>query len=213
MKIMLLALILGYMTSKTGYGLDSDFYKDLYQTQTDLQELNKQEGILRSVLESQVKRIMHKFYNQNMRGEDIAKEFEFFISKKEIGTVDDMIKALQEFLEGIVGSKAAAVILKVLGMADTKAAIEDIYYGYLDMRDPIKCDNGFKRMSGGLAHVTAMVVIAYAMWGNPYLFPLATIGGVVARQSMIIINDVTDLPKLICDFLHKRLVYEFGNSY
>ena len=187
------------------YSLDSDFYKDLYEYETGLDSASKEEG---KIQEAIAKRLTHKFFNSQMRGEDLAKDFEVFISQKNIGSIDDLMKALEEFLTKILGSKMAAVIIKVIGMADSAQAIKDIFAGIKQMQDPVTCDNGFYNLSGGLAHVVTMVLVYYFFWSNPMAGLIATPCAIVARQSMILINDLTELPKIICDVLHKREFYE-----
>lgn len=193
------------------YSLDSDFYRDLKVMEDEYQELAKQEGVIRDVLESQAKRIAHKFFNQKMRSEDLAKDFEVFMSNRNITGIDDMMKAIQEFLTKIFGSKAAEVIIKVLGLADSTQAIKDVFEGFKQLQDPIKCDNGVYLLAGGLSYIAGAVAVMYAFYGNPYAIFLATAAGTVARMSSIVVLDVTNLPKYLCDLIHKREFYEIYN--
>lgn len=190
--------------SKTLVAFEPNFYGDVYQMENDLSRLAAEEGILKKVLENQVKRIVHRFMNDKMRSEDLARHFEFELTKAKPEKIEDVIRVIKDFLIKVYGSKAGKVIIMVLGMEEMKKSIENIFIGMSELNEDPTCEIGFKKIGESISYITGYVAVMYAFYGQLYAGTLAQIGGFISKEACKLIINVTDLDVNTCNWIHRR---------
>lgn len=197
--------LLALLVSLNAYSsFDPRFYADVKVMEDDLALTAQQDGILLSILEKQVKRIVHSFMNDKMRSEDVVKQFEFRMNKATIKSPEDVRLITALFLREIYGDKILDILTKILGMEEVKKALLSIYEGFQLIQEDPTCEQGFTKMGTGISYIVGYVAVYYYFQANPAATVLANAGGMIAQEACRLVINVTDIDQITCDWLFKR---------
>lgn len=201
--IKIIVFMIGLMSLESK-AFEPMFYGDVFEMETSLSDIAREEGVLSKILENRVKRIVHKFMNDKMRSEDLARHFEFELTKAKPEKIEDVIRVIKDFLIKVYGSKAGKVIIMVLGMEEMKKSIENIFIGMSELNEDPTCEIGFKKIGESISYITGYVAVMYAFYGQLYAGTLAQIGGFISKEACKLIINVTDLDVNTCNWIHRR---------
>lgn len=206
-----------FLTINCFGSFDRKFHEDTIQMEQSLEELSKQEGITSYFLKRKIKKIMHRYMNEEKNSVVIADEFLKHVMNdggfQKEGYQEYNWNIIIEFLKKIYNSEIVQFVMKASGIQELKDRSTGIWDGYLMVLQPELCRDGILKLAEDMAYMTAFISILYYFQNNPGALLLANIGGTIGAMAGKIVVHVTELDYFVCSKIHRRKYEIFSNDF